>query len=1267
MIPLSFAQRRYWFMHQLEGGETWNMSSALRLTGSLDRDALEAALGDLVDRHEILRTTYVTDDGGEPHQRILPTAEALTQVRLPVVEAAPEGVPASIDAVVAHTFDLASEIPFRASLIRCSEREHVLVVVVHHIATDGSSGAPLARDLAAAYAARKAGRAPGWEPLDVQYKDYTLWQREVLGDFADPQSIGAQQIAYWRGELAGVPEPLTLPLDRPRSDEVSTDGDAVGFVVKPEVAAGLEKLAAERGATMSMVVQAALAVLLSKLGGGDDVPIGSPIAGRTDEALADLIGCFVNNLVLRVDLSGAPSFADLLTQVRNKALASYEYQDVPFDVLVEELNPERSNAYRPLFQVMCGWQNFAKPTFDFPGLDVEFVQALTSKAMVDLFFSMTLDESGTLYGDIQYATRLFDRDTVEAMGDRFARVLEQVAAAPHRSVGDIDVLDDAERRQLLTEVNDTAEPTLEGGLLPAVARWVRERPADVAVLAETEYLTYRELDARSNRLAHWLIGRGVRPESPVAVALPRTVNLIVALFAVLKAGGAYVPVDPDHPRSRTDFVLEQADPVLVLEADTLAAADWESYPDTDPGVAVPDATTQYVIYTSGSTGTPKGVAVPRGALANFIASVRKRFPLAPGERMLFATTVSFDMANTELYLPFVCGATMVLAAKETVTEPAAIVDFIRRHDVSVVQATPAFWQMLLTHEPDAARGLRIITGAEAVPARLAETLAAQAAEAGNWYGPTETTTWSTMAPITAGQGVTVGRPIGNTRVYVLDARLRPVPRGVQGELYIAGDGLARGYQGRPDLTAERFVPCPFGPAGERMYRTGDLVRWNRDGALEYLARSDFQVKVRGFRIELGEVEYALTGHPGVAQAAVVIREDQEGDKRIVGYVVPRDADADPEELLDSVDVHLRALLPEYMVPSAVIPLDRIPLTPNGKLDRKALPDAQAAVIPAGRGPRNAHEEQLCALFAQLLGRDEVGIDEGFFALGGHSLLATRLSVAIRKAFGVDIPLRTIIKFPTVAEIAALLSGAAHGGEHADPFDVVLPLNADPGTGREPVWFFHGGGGLGWAYYSFVPFVTDRPAYALQSRGSNGVDPLAGSVQEMIEDYVAQMLKVQSEGPFHLIGWSYGGTVVQAVAHELDRLGHEIAFVAILDSQPGGHGFTAIHQGKQLSDYRAELEDYFGQYIGTDNKEHFLDCMSRVLANNMARMMEFESPVYRGDVLFFNATEQEDHYMDLWRPLVQGSLEVHDVRAVHHEMHMPGPVAEVFEVLNRRLA
>jgi nonribosomal peptide synthetase DhbF len=509
----------------------------------------------------------------------------------------------------------------------------------------------------------------------------------------------------------------------------------------------------------------------------------------------------------------------------------------------------------------------------------------------------------------------------------------------------------------------------------------------------------------------------------------------------------------------------------------------------------------------------------------------------------------------------------------------------------------------------------------------------------------------------------IGPAVPGLTAYVLDTNLRPAPTGVTGELYVGGYGQARGYHGRPGLTAGRFVACPFGAPGERMYRSGDLVRWSRNGQLEYVGRADSQVKVRGFRIELGEIEHALAGYPGVDRSVVVVRENQEDDKRLVGYVVP-----EPGAVVEIAELtaYLHERLPDYMVPSAVIPLSEIPLTSNGKLDKRALPSEDTSTTVTGREPRNAYEKRLCALFAELLGLEKVGIDDGFFALGGHSLLATRLSVRVRNEFDIDIPIRTIIKYPTVAELAALMLAGGVPADDADTFAVVLPLNSDPGTGKEPVWFFHGGGGLGWAYYSFVLHLQDRPAYALQSRGSDGVDTLAGSVEEMIDDYVTQMLKIQPDGPFYLIGWSYGGTIVHAVADALDRLGHEVRLVAILDAQPGGHGFTEVHAGKESSDYRAELEDDFSQYIRMGNRQGFLDTMSKVMANNTARMMDYESPVYRGDVLYFDATLEDTSYAHLWRPYVGGALEVHAMNATHHEMHMPAPVAEFFEVVNRKL-
>ncbi|WP_439674075.1 amino acid adenylation domain-containing protein [Embleya sp. MST-111070] len=1051
MIPLSFAQRRLWFLHRLEGSSaTYNIPFVLRLDGPLDTAALAAAVTDIVTRHESLRTLIVEDADGTPEQRILAPEAAIPRFR--VVGVAADAVEAVTREVACEGFELHTDLPLRVTLLRVAPQEHVLVFVFHHIAADGSSMAPFLRDLVSAYTARRQGSAPEWTPLPVQYKDYTLWQQQLLGDEADPNSLAATQLDYWRGELADVPQPLQLPLDRPRPTVAGHDGGHVSFELEPELLTRLGKLAADRGATAPMVAQAALAVLLRTLGGGDDVTIGSPIEGRTDDALAELIGFFVNTWVLRADLSRNPSFGELLEQVRDKSLAAYDNQDVPFERLVELLDLERSTAYQPLFQVMLAWQ-FVWPPIEIPGLRVTPVPVGTDTAKVDLFLNVVPDATGRAHGRLEYASELFDRATAADIVERFVRILELVVADPGVGVGDLDVLGEHERTWLLRTANDTVEPIPAADLVDTVARHARDTPDALAVIGEERSLTYRELDTRANRLAHRLIERGVRPESPVAVRLPRSADLVVALLAVQKAGAAYIPIDPEHPGSRIDHILADSRPVLVLDTGTWADMDLATGPDSAPTVRVSPDNTVYVIYTSGSTGNPKGVAVPRGALTNFLATMSRRVPLSPADRLLAVTTISFDIAALELYLPLISGAAVVLANKDTVSDPAAAVATIGRHGVTVVQATPAFWQMVLTHEPTAATGLRVLVGGEALPQRLAETLADRAVDVLNVYGPTETTIWSTSATVAPGSGApAIGTPIGNTRVYVLDSRLRPVPRGVDGELYIAGDGLARGYHGRPDLTVGRFVACPFGPAGARMYRTGDLVRWGREGRLHYVGRTDFQVKVRGFRIELGEIEHALAAHPGVTQVVVVVREDGD-DKRLVAYVVPEpEPNPEPESEPDSgsglapelapdlapteVDAtapsrdavlladlreHLRARLPDYMVPAAIVPLSAIPLTPNGKLDRRALPAPDFAQVSTGGAPRNRREEILCAVFAEVLGLESVGIGDDYFALGGDSIRSVQV-VARAKARGITVGVREIFEHRTVARLAESVAG-----------------------------------------------------------------------------------------------------------------------------------------------------------------------------------------------------------------------------------------------------
>ncbi|MEW2615948.1 amino acid adenylation domain-containing protein, partial [Streptomyces sp. NPDC047880] len=677
-----------------------------------------------------------------------------------------------------------------------------------------------------------------------------------------------------------------------------------------------------------MVVQAAVAVLLSRMGAGTDVPLGTVVAGRSDQALDGLIGFFVNTLVLRTDVSGDPSVRELLARVRETDLAAYAHQDVPFERLVEVVSPQRSMAHHPLFQVMVLFDNNTEASLALPGLQVSAGDSTTTVSQFDLSFALFERHDGDgmpagISGEIEYASDLFDEASAEDLGQRFVRVLEALVSAPEEPLSAVDVLDADERRRVLVEWNDTAVTGVaEVSVVERFEAQVAATPDATALTFGEFSLSYGELNARANRLARFLVEQGAGPEKFVAVVLPRSAELVVSLLAVLKSGAAYVPVDPEFPEDRIAYVLEDSRPVLTLTEEVLAGfGPGDAYDAGDLGVPGDPGRAAYAIYTSGSTGRPKGVVISEGALANFLGSMQDRFQLSAGDRMLAVTTVGFDIAGLEMYLPLLNGAGLILADREAVKDPSILGALLKASDATVMQATPSLWHALVEAMVDLS-GLRVLVGGEALPSDLAVTLAGAARSVTNLYGPTETTIWSTVADVTASGGVAIGRPIANTRVYVLDAALRPVAPGVPGELYIAGEGLARGYLGRPSLTAERFVADPFDSAGARMYRTGDLVRWTAGGVVEYIGRTDFQVKVRGFRIELGEVESALNAVTGVAGATAVVREDRPGDRRLVAYYV---GDADPA----AVRAQIATGLPDYMVPAALVVLDEVPLTPNG--------------------------------------------------------------------------------------------------------------------------------------------------------------------------------------------------------------------------------------------------------------------------------------------------------------------------------------------------
>ncbi|MEU6629544.1 amino acid adenylation domain-containing protein [Streptomyces parvus] len=1058
--PLSAAQQRLWFLHRLEEEPTaaYNVPIALRLTGTLDERALEGALADLAARHEVLRTVFPEREG-RAVQHILAPGEA--PVPLTVRTTAPEALDAALAEVASLPFALERETPLRADLFRVAAEggtSDVLLLVLHHIAGDEWSVRPLLDDLATALAARTDGRPPEWAPLPLQYADHTLRQGELLGDEADEDSEISRQVRYWKDQLAGLPPELPLPLDRPRRPDTDHEGAIVEFGLSPETTAGLRRLASRTGATPFMVAHAALAVLLHRIGGTDDVPVGTLVAGRDDAAVHDLVGFFVNTLALRTDVGGDPTPAQLVARARAATLDALDHADVPFERLVDLLDVERSLERHPLFQVMLNYQTRTAEGPELGGLSSEPVAVHTRTAKFDLTFTLVQEPGadGPLNGGITYRTGLFDAATVRRIADWYERVLGTFADHPDRPVGDCRLLTDTERHQVLTTWNSAEEPVP----LAALAREFTERaalaPDAPAVIDGERTIPYGELLADAQSLAALLRERGVRHGEPVAVLLPRSAELVTAAHAVFQAGGAYLPLDPDHPAARLSAMLDENPPAVLLtdRARRGLLPDGFDRPVAlldDPRPAAPagfapaephPAQPAYILHTSGSTGRPKAVAVPHGALGNRLAWTQRRFPLGPGDRMLAKAAPGFDVSVWELTGPLLAGATVVPAGPDAHRDPAELARLIREHGVQAVHFVPSMLA-LFAAEPEAARctSLRwIFSGGEA----LTDTLVRRCAEVFtapvvNQYGPTEAAVDVTARTAVPGEQplAPLGAPGAGSRAYVLDAALRPVPPGVSGELYLGGVQLALGYLGRTAQTAERFVADPFGAPGERLYRTGDLARWNVRGELEYLRRADDQVKLRGVRIEPAEVRTALLGHRDVRDALVLVRDDLPGAARLVGYVTPEDPSTTPAP--DGLIAHCAGLLPGALVPADVVVLDRFPLTVSGKVDRAALPvPAVAGPDEDGQPPEDATEQVLAELIADLLKLPAVGRHDSFFGLGGDSITSIVLVSAARRR-GVVISPRDVFEQRTVSALARV----ARREEAA-------ALVHDPGAGTVPL-------------------------------------------------------------------------------------------------------------------------------------------------------------------------------------------------------------------------
>ncbi len=1163
LLP-SFAQQRLWFLDQLEpNSPLYNIYKVVRLKGVLDTKVLEKALNEIVRRHEALRTTFTTKDGS-PAQVITESATVVVPVidisSLKEAEREIESRRLATEEVRRH-FDLSVDLMLRATLLRIGDEDYVFVFVLHHIASDGWSIGLLMRELTILYQAFLSGTSSPLPELPIQYADFALWQREWLqGEVLD------NQLAYWKRQLDDAPALLELPADRPRSSVQTFVGAQAFLTLSEDLTRQLKALSQQEHVTLFMILLAAFKTFLHRYTNQNDIAIGSPIAGRTRIEVEPLIGLFVNTLVLRTDLSGNPTFRELLLRVRETALGAFAHQDVPFEKLVEELQPERNLSYTPFFQTMFALQNAPKQNLELPGVTQSHIDIESVAAKFDIVFFMT-EKASTLHGRLEYNTDLFDARTIERMLHHFQVLLHGIVANPDRRLSELPLLIDAERQRLVVEWNDTKTDYPRARSIQELFEAQVERTPDaIAVVFERERLTYHELNRRANQLAHRLQQSGVKPGILVGICVERDLALIVGMLGILKAGGAYLPLDPTFPREHLAFMLEDTQTHLVVVQEILKAslpehitrividADKEKFDaqsEANLNVEAKAEDLAYVMYTSGSTGKPKGIAIGHRAVVRLVCETNY-VQLGASDKIAQIANASFDAATFEIWGALLNGAKLVLMKKDVALSPRDFAQHLREHEITVMFLTTALFNQLVATVPEAFGSIKtLLFGGEAVDPKYVDALLKSSPPSRllHVYGPTENTTFTSwyLVPdrLDETAAVPIGRPIANTQIYVLDSHHQPVPIGVAGELYIGGDGLAKGYVNRPELTAERFIPNPFSsepPA--RLYKTGDRVRYAPDGNLEFLGRFDRQVKVRGFRIELEEIEALLNAHTLVRESVVMMREDEPGEKRLIAYVVPRtdtNAAAQPttETQISGDDLrdYMKLRLPDYMIPAAFIILDSLPLTPNGKVNHRALPVPELtrnARESAFVAPRDPFEQQLTDIWEQVLGVSPISVYDNFFALGGHSLLAVRMVSMIENVCGKKLPLAELFADATIAHVAHFLLQ-----RRDEKFQSHL-VPVQPFGSRRPFFFLHGDFNGGGFYCSKLAehLGDSQPLYAFQPHGLDS-QQIPATIEEMAADYVETLREFQPEGPYLLGGFCHGGLVAFEMARLLQKQNQKV--------------------------------------------------------------------------------------------------------------------------------
>ena len=1316
--PLSPAQQRLWFMEQMNPGvPVYNEAEAVQLTGELNVGSLERALNQIIARHELLRSTIRVIEG-VPHA-VVHESWPLRFKRVDLDTLPSEKRQCEVDRLLIDEprapYDLEAEPGIRVALLRLSPQEHVLILMMHHIICDWSSQGIIWRELSALYRSFVAGATATLPTLSVTHGDYAAWKQGQLtaNSFAD-------SLAFWEETLKGSPALLELPADRPRPPIMSYQGSRLRWKLNRTLTEALRSTSRQEKTSLFTIFATALDTLLYRYTGIEDILLGIPLADRDLPELQSVIGFLLHVHVLRARISGDMTFRELLSQVQKAALDLYMHRSVPFDQIVRKLRPERNLSYSPLFQVMLNWRD-RDQQLSFIGLerlDIDSLMASADTSKFDLLLFAT-DSGDEIWLELEYSADLFDKDRIVRMLGHYQTLLEAVAADPGMSIAKMPLLTAEEHQQIVVDWNRTELSIPQDKCLDELFREQVERTPDTVALAfEGNHLTYRQLAKRTDQLAAYLQDLGVDRNTLVAICVERSADMLVGLLGILKAGGAYLPLDPTFPPERLTFMLQDAQPLVLLTQKRLRGL-FQSIPaqlvciDALPptlrgrpteltGRRAEDLA--YVLYTSGSTGTPKGVQIQHRALVNFLISMQCEPGIAARDTLLALTTLSFDIAGLELYLPLTVGARVVIAPSETTKDGKKLIALMKACGATIMQATPATWRMLLDSGWQGSSGLKILCGGEAWGTELADELLPRCESLWNMYGPTETTIWSSVSRVEKDRPVLIGAPIANTTFHVFDGCGQPLPVGIPGELHIGGLGLAQGYLWRDDLTRERFLPDPFNPqTGARLYKTGDLVRRVPGGGIEFLRRVDHQVKLRGFRIELGEIEVALEQHVGVRQCVVAIHGDHTAEKRLVAYFVPTDPRHIP--LVGDLRNTLNERLPNYMIPSAFAMVERMPLTANGKIDRKALILSNSTVLSGEalvEAPRDSVEATLVQIWEQLLEVHPVGIRSSFFDLGGYSLLVVKLFAQINKTFHRSLPIAAIFGSPTIEQLATLIRGKAIGtaSVHASQNMVgetstIVPLQ--PNGSGTPLFFVHGVLGDVVRYYHLAMQIgADHPIYGIQSQSLLTGQPGLLRLEDQAAYYVSEIRRIQPTGPYYLLGYCFGGKVAFEIAHQLHALGERVGLLGLLDAWQLDWVVRIRRMGYVRLSFGRRVAQFMGNFrpLSPLKKVAYLpgrvvirvlpwiysvapsfgfrsvpSFMKRPEDINRAAGMNYRLRPWHGPVTLFRAAIQPDPRMprDLgWTPFAEAGVEVHEVPGDHDLMFQEPNIRILAERIRERL-